>query len=352
MKSCTFPPSKSILASLTIATLTLTACGGNQPTNNTTGAVEDTTETEVQVDGSSTVVPMSKAMANEFTSENREAGVTVAVSGSGRGFEKFCAGLIDVANASRPIQSTEMEKCQENGIKFIELPIALDGISVLVNSQNDWASCLTIEELKTIWEPAAEGQITNWSQVRNEFPDRGLSLYAPGTASGTFDYFTKAIVGESGASRRDYTASVDDNVLVQGVANEVNAMTYFGYAYYQENQYTYSQENQDKLKLLAIDSGNGCVQPSPETIADGSYQPLSRPLFIYVNKESLENKPQVREFAQYHLEADNTDLISEVGYVPLTETMYQKVQNRLSQGTTGSMFEGGSTIGVHLAEEL
>jgi phosphate transport system substrate-binding protein len=283
-------------------------------------------------------------MAEEFMKENNDVRVTVGVSGSGGGFKKFCAGETDVSNASRPIKPTEIEKCQENGIEFVELPIAFDGISVTVNPQNDWASCLTVDELKTIWEPEAEGQITNWSQVRAEFPNRELSLYGPGTDSGTFDYFTEAVVGADGASRGDYTASEDDNVLVQGVSNEAGAMGYFGYAYFEENE--------DKLKALKIDDGTGCVAPSRETIANGTYTPLARPLFFYVKKESLENKPQVRAFAQYQLNTANNSYISEVGYVPLPETLYQKAQNRLSQGKVGTMFEGGTTVGVNLSEEL
>ncbi|WP_071515190.1 PstS family phosphate ABC transporter substrate-binding protein [Geitlerinema sp. PCC 9228] len=358
MKFRTLAPSKPILASLAIAALTLSACGGqggNQAADNATGEGEGATETaagggdsqlsgDVMVDGSSTVFPISEAMAEEFMKENNDVRVTVGVSGSGGGFKKFCAGETDISNASRPIKPSEIEACQENGIEFVELPIAFDGISVTVNPQNDWASCLTVDELKTIWEPQAEGQITNWSQVRGEFPDQELSLYGPGTDSGTFDYFTEAIVGEDGASRGDYTASEDDNVLVQGVANEAGAMGYFGYAYFEENE--------DKLKALEVDGGDGCVGPSRQTIADGTYQPLARPIFFYVKKDSLENKPQVRAFAQYQLNTANNTYISEVGYIPLPETLYQKAQSRLEAGTTGTMFEGGTTVGVNLSEEL
>jgi phosphate transport system substrate-binding protein len=358
MKFRTLAPSKPILASLAIAALTLSACGGqggNQAADNATGEGEGATETaagggdsqlsgDVMVDGSSTVFPISEAMAEEFMKENNDVRVTVGVSGSGGGFKKFCAGETDISNASRPIKPSEIEACQENGIEFVELPIAFDGISVTVNPQNDWASCLTVDELKTIWEPQAEGQITNWSQVRGEFPDQELSLYGPGTDSGTFDYFTEAIVGEDGASRGDYTASEDDNVLVQGVANEAGAMGYFGYAYFEENE--------DQLKALEVDGGDGCVGPSRQTIADGTYQPLARPIFFYVKKDSLENKPQVRAFAQYQLNTANNTYISEVGYIPLPETLYQKAQSRLEAGTTGTMFEGGTTVGVNLSEEL
>lgn len=355
MKFRTLPPSKPILASVAIAALTLTACGGNQPGNNTAGNGEGATQTaaggdsqlsgQVEIDGSSTVFPISEAMAEEFQKKHRgDVRVTVGVSGSGGGFKKFCAGETDISNASRTISPEEMEACQENGIEFVELPIAYDGISVTVNPNNDWASCLTVEELRTIWEPEAEGRITNWSQVRAEFPNRELNLYGPGTDSGTFDYFTEAIVGDSGASRGDYTASEDDNVLVQGVANQETALGYFGYAYYEENQ--------DKLKLVEIDGGNGCVAPTEQTIGDGSYQPLARPLFFYVNKESLENKPQVKAFAEYQLDAANKPLISEVGYVPFADNLYQKAQERLANGVTGTMFKDSSTVGADLSKKL
>jgi phosphate transport system substrate-binding protein len=265
----------------------------------------------------------------------------VGVSGSGGGFSKFCAGETDISNASRPIKPEEAEICAENGIEFVELPIAFDGLSVIANPENDWAECLTVDELKMIWEPDAQGTITNWNQVRDEFPDAPLGLYGPGTDSGTFDYFTEAIVGEDGASRGDFTSSEDDNVIVQGVANDQGGLGYLGYAYYVENE--------DRLKLMAVDGGNGCVQPSPETIADGSYQPLSRPEFFYVKVDSLSN-PAVRAFAEFQIDPDNANLVRETGYVPIPADLAPLAQERLENEIAGTVFPDGSAVGVKLAD--
>ncbi|MFP4007192.1 MAG: PstS family phosphate ABC transporter substrate-binding protein [Spirulinaceae cyanobacterium] len=296
---------------------------------------------DVLVDGSSTVFPISEAMAEEFMAENPDARVTVGVSGSGGGFSKFCAGETDISNASRPIKPEEAEICAENGIEFVELPIAFDGLSVIANPENDWAECLTVDELKMVWEPDAQGTITNWNQIRDEFPDAPLGLYAPGTDSGTFDYFTEAIMGESGASRGDFTSSEDDNVIVQGVASDRGGMGYLGYAYYIENE--------DRLKLMAIDGGNGCIQPSQETIADGSYQPLSRPEFFYVKVDSLSN-PAVRAFAEFQIDPDNANLVNETGYVPIPADLAPLAQERLDEEVTGTVFPDGSAVGVKLAD--
>jgi phosphate binding protein len=301
---------------------------------------------EILSDGSSTVFPITSAAAEEFAAYAPDVRVTVGVSGTGGGFERFCNGETDIQNASRPIKPEEAEVCEANGIEFIELPVAFDGLTVVVNPENDWADCLTVDELKTIWEPAAEGQITNWNQVREGFPDAPLNLYGAGTDSGTFDYFTEAIVGEVDASRGDYQASEDDNVLVQGVSGDENALGYFGYAYYVENQ--------DKLKAVAIDNGDGnCVAPSPETVNNGTYQPLSRPLFIYVRAESAE-RPEVRAFVNFMLSSSFTPLLAtpEIGYVPLPDEVYAAVTDRFNAGETGTLFPEGQEIGATLDRYL
>ena len=292
----------------------------------------------IKVDGSSTVFPISKVMAEEFQKENPQVKLAVSFSGTGGGFKKFCAGETDITGASRPIKSQEMQLCQQNNIEYVELPIAFDSLSVVVNSQNDAIDCLKTSELKKIWEPAAGGKITNWNQIRSDFPNQPLALYGPDTQSGTYDYFTQAIVGEEGKSRSDYTQSKDDNTLVQGIAANQNGLGYFGYAYYLANR--------DKLKSIAIDSGYGCVQPSPQTVANSSYQPLSRPIFIYV-KKSAATRPEVKAFTNFYLAPENAKLAIQVGYVPLPNITLRAANSRFNQGMTGSIFEGrGAVIGV------
>lgn len=302
---------------------------------------------DVVIDGSSTVFPITEAMAEEFQQANPNVRVTVGTSGTGGGFEKFCAGETAIANASRPIEADEKALCQNSGIEFVELPVAFDALTVVVHPDNTWARELTTAELRQMWEPAAQGEITNWNQIRPDFPDAPLSLFGPGTDSGTFDYFTEAVNGEEGASRGDFTASEDDNVLVQGVAEAENALGYFGLAYYEANQ--------DRLERVAIDDGDnangtGFVLPSPETVLDGTYQPLARPLFVYVNAEKLD-RPEVRAFVDFYLNPANQGLVSEAGYIAMSEPIYQKVQARLSERTTGSLFEGVA-VGVNLEEIL
>lgn len=293
---------------------------------------------QVVVDGSSTVFPISQAMAAAFTKNNPDVKVNVAVSGTGGGFKKFCAGQTDITGASRPINSQEMELCQQNKIEYTELPIAFDGLAVVVSSQNNFVSCLKTGELRQMWEPAAQGKITNWNQVRGGFPDRPLQLYGPDAASGTFDYFTLATVGQEGKSRTDYKLSANDDALVQGIAANSNALGYFGYAYYLKNQ--------DKLKLVGIDSGYGCVQPSPKTIADGSYQPLSRPVFIYVKKAAAA-RSEVNAFTNFYLNPDNANIILQVGDVPLPNITLRAAASRFNRGMTGTNFGGrGAIIGV------
>ena len=297
----------------------------------------------ITIDGSSTVFPISEAMAEEFQkATGGRVRVTVGISGTGGGFKKFCAGETDISDASRPITEKEIAACKEKGIQYIELPVAFDGLSVMVSPRNTFVDCLKVSELKRIWEPEAQGKVTRWSQVRPGWPDQPLTLYGPGTDSGTFDYFTDAIVGKEKASRGDYTASEDDNVLVQGVSNDPNALGYFGYAYYVENQ--------DKLKLVAIDNerGGGCVKPSAETIQNGTYQPLSRPIFIYVKLTALD-RPEVREFVRFYLDPKNaTKLVREVGYIPFPERVYQLGLSRLEARQTGTVFGGKPALGVKL----
>ncbi len=301
----------------------------------------------VRVDGSSTTFPITEAVAEEFQIEVRgKYRVTVGVSGTGGGFKKFCRGETDISNASRPIKPSEREACAERGIRFIELPVALDAMAVMVNPRNDWVSCMTTAELKRIWEPEAQGRINNWRQVREEFPDRDLRLYGAGTDSGTYDYFTEAVVGEEGASRGDFTASEDDNVLVQGIANDINALGFFGYAYYQENT--------DKLKALGIShEGGPCVEPSIENAKTSRYQPLSRPLFVYVSIESLEDNPAVRELVDYYLDPQlAAELVREVGYVPLPAEAYRLARRNVAERRTGTAFAGGAQVGISIEDLL
>ncbi|MBE9157354.1 PstS family phosphate ABC transporter substrate-binding protein [Nodosilinea sp. LEGE 06152] len=325
----------------------LAACGGGSQTatpdagTTETAAGSDLSGT-VLVDGSSTVFPISEAMAEEFGAAYPNVAVTVGVSGTGGGFKKFCAGETDITGASRPISQEEIDLCAQNGIEYIELPIALDGLTVVVNPENDFAQCLTVEELNTIWEPAAQGTVTNWNQVRSDFPSAPLGLYGPGTDSGTYDFFMDAI-GADGESRGDYTASEDDNVIVQGVSSDTNGLGFFGLAYFTENE--------GSLKAVEIDNGDGCVAPSAETVADGTYQPLSRPEFIYV-KQSVADDPAIAAFVDFYIDSANANLVDEVGYVSLPEEINEKVVARFENKTTGTVFEGGSPIGVKLDEAL
>lgn len=271
---------------------------------------------DVTIDGSSTVFPISEAMAEEFMAENPGATVTVGVSGTGGGFEKFCNGELDITGASRPIKDSEIEACAANGIEYLQVPVASDALTVVINPGNTWAEDMTVEQLQMLWEPSAEATITSWNQIDPSWPDVPISLFGPGTDSGTFDYFTDEIVGEEGASRADYTASEDDNILVLGVSRDENALGYFGYAYFLENQ--------DMLKAVAVDG----VMPSPETVESGEYVPLARPIFIYVKQSSLESNPEVRSFVEFTLE-NAPEIVPEVGYVPLSEATYTSTMESL-----------------------
>ncbi len=298
----------------------------------------------VKLDGSSTVYPISEAVAEEFQKAKKNVvKVTVGISGTGGGFKKFCRGEIDIADASRPILKKEMEACAQAGIRFFELPIAYDALTVVVNPRNPLKQ-VTIADLKAMWEPAAQNKITNWKQVNPTFPDAPLKLFGPGADSGTFDYFTEAVNGKSKASRGDFTASEDDNVLVQGVQRDTGALAYFGFAYYIENK--------GKLKALAIvDPKTGrAVEPSEKAVIDGIYQPLSRPIFIYVSEASYK-KPEVREFVTFYLQNAAT-LAKEVKYVQLPAKAYELNAEHLKKGKLGSMFGGEAEVGVKIEDLL
>ena len=292
------------------------ACGGDDDSEATSVAeslVVGNMEGTVEIDGSSTVYPISEAVAEEFNKLYPDVRVNVGVSGTGGGFKRFTAGETDISDASRPMKNPkETDKAEENGINYVELRLGTDGLSVMVSPDNDFVQCLTTEELKRIWEP--NSSINNWNQVRDGFPDQKLRLYGPDTDSGTFDYFTEEIMGEIQMSRADYTASADDNVLIQGIAGDKGSLGYFGYAYYRESE--------DKLNLVAVDSGAGCVLPGPETIPSGEYSPLSRPLFIYVNLTSLE-RSEVRTFVDFYME-HGPALTNEVGYVASDPDVYSE----------------------------
>ena len=297
------------LAITLILPLVLTACSA--PTSPTSApATSSPLSGTMEIDGSSTVFPITEAVAEEFRKIYPQVRINVGISGTGGGFKRFVAGETQISDASRPISTSEKDTAAKNGIEWVEMPIAVDGLSVMVHPQNTWATSMTVAELKKLWEP--ESTIKRWNQIRPEWPDQPINLYGPGTDSGTFDYFTEVIVGKAKSSRADFTASEDDNVLVQGIAGDRNALGYFGYAYYVENQ--------DKLKLVAIDAGQGTVLPSQQTIDDTTYTPLSRPLFIYVNKAALA-RPEVKEFIKFYM-TKGPALVTEVGYIPMPARVY------------------------------
>jgi phosphate transport system substrate-binding protein len=302
------------LALPTLLVLGLSACSGESGTAESSAGAVAGASTElagtVRIDGSSTVFPISEAIAEEFLAGHPQIRVTVGASGTGGGFSKFMAGEIDINDASRPVKDSEKEKGVAAGIEYLELAVAFDGLSVVVNPANDFVDFLTVDELKKIWEPGST--VDSWNDVRSTWPDKPLHLYGPGTDSGTFDYFTETVVGKSGAARPDYTASEDDNTLVQGVAGDEGSLGFFGFAYYEASA--------DKLKLVPIDGGKGPVAPSAATINDNSYSPLSRPLFIYVSKASAQ-RPEVRAFVEFYLETAPA-LVTDVGYIQLPAEQY------------------------------
>ena len=325
-----------------------TACGGSDDSDSggqTSGRGGGQSAGVVLIDGSSTVFPISEALGEEFQRETRGR-VTAGLSGTGGGFKKFCRGEIDIAGASRPIKAEEAEACRAAGVEFIELPVALDALAVIVHPSNAFVDCLTVAELKKLWSPEAQGKVTTWDQVRAGWPKQPVRLFGAGTDSGTFDYFTKAINGEEGASRGDYTATEDDNVTITGVSRDQYAMGYLGLAYVTENA--------GKVKAVPIRQADGrCIAPSAQAARDSSYQPLSRPLFYYVNRKFAEERPHVTSFMAFAFNPEvSAELVSQVGYVPLPTQAYALAKGKFDRRVTGSHFQGGSKVGVTVEEML
>ena len=322
-----------VLGLLLAAALVLTGCGGDTQT--------------VRVDGSSTVFPISRAAVDAYQQENPGSRVTASNSGTSAGFQRFLRGETDVTGASRPIREDELERSRENNIRFIELPVGYDGLTVTTHPMNDFVDCLTVEELRSVWQRGSD--IDNWNEIRDDFPDKPLRLYGRSPASGTFDYFTAAINGERGNVRDDYNASDTDNAVVQGVSRDENGMAFFGLSYYENNS--------DILRLIAIDdedpeTGEGCVLPTAETVSDGTYQPLARPEFIYVNIDNMEANPAVRDFVRFYIE-NAARFVEEAEYVPFEDDVYARVMERFENRIEGTMFGGGGpTIGVGMGTML
>ncbi len=292
--------------------IVLISCGNNQSKKpeNKKRVLEGT----IKIDGSSTVFPITEAVAEEFRKREPKVKVTIGVSGTGGGFKKFSRGETNLSNASRPIKEKEKIACAENNINYLQLEVAYDGLAVLVNPENDWVDSFTISELKKLWEPNAQDKIMKWNQIRPEWPNKEIHLFGPGVASGTYDYFTKAIVGKSGSSRGDFTASEDDHVLVQGIAGDKYSLGFFGLAYYSENK--------DKLRLVGVHNGEKSIKPSIETVSNGTYKPLSRPLFVYVNSSSVKS-PEIIKFIDFYID-NAAELSKDVGYIPLPAELYSK----------------------------
>jgi phosphate transport system substrate-binding protein len=328
----------------------LAACGQSAQdarTGGTAPASSGSASGLISLDGSSTVFPISEAVAEEFQKAEKGMRVTVGISGTGGGFQKFCRSEIDISDASRPISATEQEACKKAGVEYIELPIAYDGIAIAVNPKANWVDKITTAELKTLWAPDAQGKVTKWSQVRKGWPDREIHLFGAGVDSGTYDYFTEAVNGKAKASRGDFTSSEDDNVLVQGIGGDELALGFIPFAYYEANQ--------GRLKLVPVDdgkkeNGEGAILPSADTIKNGTYQPMSRPIFIYVSNKANQ-RPEVQKFVNYYL--TNADkLVREVGYVGLGNEIYALVGDRYKKSTLGSAFAGKNTVGVTLDQLL
>jgi phosphate transport system substrate-binding protein len=328
------------VAGLVLITALAVGCGRGATTED---ASSDQLSGIIRVDGSSTVFPISEAVAEEFKRAYPNVDITVGISGTGGGFQKFCRAETDISDASRPIRATEMEACRKAGVEFVELPIAYDGLAIAVNPKNSWAAAITTAELKTLWEPGAQGKITRWSQVRKGWPDREIHLFGAGVDSGTFDYFTEAINGKEKASRGDFTQSEDDNVLVQGVGGDELALGFIPLAYVEQNK--------DRLKSVPVDdgkaeNGNGPIGPSFETVRNGTYQPLSRPLFIYVARKSAD-RPEVQRFVESYF--SQPELMREVGYVELTPQIYELAKSHFTARKVGTAFgSGGSQVGMTL----
>jgi phosphate transport system substrate-binding protein len=317
----------ALIALLLVVMVTAAACGDDDGTPAAPSGNDTKLSGTIKVDGSSTVAPLTEAAADLFREENSGVQISVGTSGTGGGFEKFCAGETDISDASRPIkpdEPTEGQACVKNGIEYEELTVANDGLSVVVNKENTWAECLTVAQLKKIWEPGST--VSNWNQVDPGFPNEKLALFGAGTDSGTFDYFTDAINGEEGASRTDFSPSEDDNVTVQGVSGTKGGLGYFGLSYYEQNS--------DKLKVLQIDGGDGCVTPTTETVQDGSYKPLSRPLFVYPSAKALQ-RPEVDAFLKFYIE-NSADIAEQALFVPMTEEQQQASTTKIEQLVAGA----------------
>jgi phosphate transport system substrate-binding protein len=337
---------------LALAVGMLVVAIGSTATTNTSAQIQSLAQATdgkaaaqtIRIDGSSTVYPITQAIAKEFQADpTNQVQVEVKISGTTGGFEKFCTGKTDISNASRPILQAEMETCKKNGVRFMEFPIAFDALTIAINPQNDWAKDITIAELKKMWEPAAQGKILRWNQVRPAWPDRPLKLFGAGDKSGTFDYFTEATVGKAKLSRKDYTASEDDDVLVDGISKDPNAIGYFGFAYYQENK--------SKLKLLAVDNGKGAILPSLQTVEKNQYQPLSRPLFIYVNPRSNSNRKILNKFVGLYINKAATTA-SSVGYIPLPAGVANINYIHFNKGKTGTAFGGKARLNAKISDLL
>jgi phosphate transport system substrate-binding protein len=328
-------------AVLAVLTLGLVACGGGTPPAGEGG---EAAPVLITVDGSSTVFPIAEAVAEEFGKAHPNTRTpTVGISGTGGGFQKFCRGETDISNASRPIRPAEIEACKTAGVEYIEVPIAYDGLAIVVNPRNTWATTITVDELKTLWAPEAQGKITRWNQVRAAWPNREIRLFGAGVDSGTYDYFTEATVGKEGASRGDFTSSEDDNVIVQGVGSDELALGFLPLAYVEANR--------DKLKIVPVedgkaDNGAGPITPSAQTVRDGTYQPLSRPLFVYISRKAAD-RAEIQQFVSMFF--DRTDLVKEVGYIELTPQIYDLARKHFADRKTGTAFgEGGSQVGMTL----
>lgn len=357
-----FVTSRSLgnIGALSLILLGLASCVGPTPTTQVSPTTQDAAAKQepvelapvppagsIVIDGSSTVYPITSTIAEEYTKTAREkASIDVKFSGTTSGFRKLCAGQLDISNASRPISTAEMETCNKAGVRYIELPVAFDALTIAVNPQNSWASDITVDELKTIWEPAAQGKITNWNQVRPSYPNRPLKLFGAGKDSGTYDYFNEVTTGDSKQSRADFTASEDDNVLVQGIEKDPGALGYIPFAYYEAAG--------KQLKALAVDTGKGAVLPSRETVEKATYQPFSRPLLIYINAKSAQTKPEVKAFVDYYLRNARRVLTTNKAtrYIPLPEESYALAETQFYQGEVGSVFDGVPQTNVTIDDLL
>ncbi|MGH7999059.1 MAG: PstS family phosphate ABC transporter substrate-binding protein [Brasilonema sp.] len=324
------------LISVTAAVISLTACAGQN---------QASTSNEIKIDGSSTVYPISDVVTKEFrkTSQGEKIKIDVQFSGTTGGFRKFCAGETDISDASRPILIQEMDACVKSRVAFIELPVAFDALTIAVNPQNNWAKDITVAELKKVWEKAAQGKITNWNQIRATYPNRPLKLYGAGKDSGTYDYFNEAIMGNKTDSRSDYTGSEDDNVLVDGINKDPDALGYIPFAYFEGNQ--------NKLKALSVNNDKSAVYPSAEVVKNAQYQPLSRPLFIYVNSKSTQDKPELRAFVEFYLK-NARNLTTTVGYIPLPDEGYRLAEVQYYKAEIGTAFKGVPEPNLTIAELL